>query len=130
MPVVLLDKPIGTEWRRHHPSDNWDDWLDSYREMITHFAWIAEGNGVNVLVVGSELVSTEGKTEEWTKTIKAVRAIFKGQLTYSSNWDHYTAVTFWNQLDLIGMNSYWKLGKDHNATVNDIQDHWKAINRI
>ncbi len=127
MPVVLLDKPIGNEWRGTIKPAMWDDWFDSYREMITHFAWIAEGNGVNVLVVGSELVSTEGKTDEWTKTIKAVRAIFKGQLTYSSNWDHYTAVTFWNQLDLIGMNSYWKLGKDRHATVSDITDHWRAI---
>jgi hypothetical protein len=86
-----------------------------------------------VLVVGSELVSTEApdKLDEWTKTIKEIREIFKGQLTYSSNWDHYTAVKFWDQLDLIGMNSYWKFGSKDNPqpTVEQIQNRWKEIQK-
>lgn len=134
MPIVLLDKPRGGEWRgRISPtSDNggWGAWFDSYREMITHFAYIAQGNGVDVFVVGSELVSTEDKLDEWTRTIRAVRKIFKGKLTYSSNWDHYTVIKFWDQLDLIGMNSYWKFGDETSnprPTVEQIQNRWKDI---
>ena len=54
----------------------------------------APGKVVNMMSVGSELVSTENKIDEWKRTIKAVREIYKGQLTYSSNWDHYTSVAF------------------------------------
>jgi hypothetical protein len=127
MPIVLLDKPRGNEWRGTLKPESWAEWFDSYRDILGHFAWIAQGNGVDVFVVGSELVSSETKLDEWTKTIRHVRGIYKGRLTYSSNWDHYTVVPFWDQLDLIGMNSYWKLGNDNKATVEDIVQSWRAI---
>ncbi len=85
-------------------------------------------------MVGSELVSTESKLGEWTKTIRLVRKIYKGQITYSSNWDHYRAVPFWDQLDLIGMNSYWNLGRIGNRTLerreitpDTIRQRWAEI---
>src|SRR5439155_12389337 len=99
MPIVLLDNPEGNEWRGTiHP--NWDTWFDSYREMMKFYAWIADANHVDLLVVGSELVSTQDKVEEWTKTISMIRETYHGRLTYSSNWDHYTSVPFWDQLEL------------------------------
>jgi hypothetical protein len=129
MPIVLLDLPQGNEWRGTIKPLEWDEWFNSYREMITHFAYIAEDNHADVLVVGSELVSTQDKLNQWTRTINAVRKVYKGQITYSSNWDNYTQVPFWNQLDLIGMNSYWKLGRDKNASVNEIVGNWREIQR-
>ena len=67
------------------------------------------------------LVSTENNVEQWTRTINHVRGTFKGRLTYSANWDHYREVKFWDQLDLIGMNSYWTLGPDKNTSVETIR---------
>ena len=129
MPIVLLDKPEGNDWRGTIKPLDWEDWFDSYREMIKHFAYIAEDNKVDVLVVGSELVSTQDKLNQWRRTIETVRRIYKGQLTYSSNWDDYMRVPFWNLLDLISMNCYWKLGEDKNASVDEIIRNWKAIQR-
>lgn len=130
MPIVLLDAPRKpTEWRGTLQPASWDDWFDSYRDMITHFAWIAGGTGVDVLVVGSELVSSESKVEQWDKTIASVREIFKGRITYSANWDHYVSIPFWDQLDLIGMNSYYKLGPDRNVTVEQIKSRWQEIQK-
>jgi len=108
MPIVLLDDPQGTEWRGTLKPDSWDKWFDSYRDMMTQFAWVAQGHGVDVLVVGSELVSSESNVKQWTSTIAKIRESYKGNLTYSANWDHYTALPFWDQLDLIGMNSYYR----------------------
>src|SRR4051812_30455632 len=129
MPIVLLDAPSGDEWRGTIKPLDWEEWFNSYRDMITHFAYIAEDNHADVLVVGSELVSTQDKVAQWTRTIDAVRKIYKGQLTYSSNWDNYTQVPFWNQLDLISMNSYWKLGNDKHASVAEIIGNWRDIQR-
>ena len=131
MPIVLLDNPRNdkNEWRGNIEPESWSDWWESYRQMITHFAWIAEAHKVDILVVGSELVSTEDKADEWRKTIGEVRAIFSGNLTYSSNWDHYVSIPFWNQLGLIGMNSYWKLGNDHKVTVSEIKENWSKIQK-
>ena len=127
MPIVLLDNPGGTEWRGTLTPDSWDSWFDSYRDMLTQFAWIAQGHHVDVLVVGSELVSAEPKLDQWTRTIEKVRGVFHGNLTYSANWDHYTSVPFWDQLDLIGMNSYYKLGDDEHVTEPEIEKRWRAI---
>ncbi|MGN6727742.1 MAG: glycoside hydrolase family 113 [Tepidisphaeraceae bacterium] len=129
MPIVLLDAPRGTEWRGRISPDNWDEWWKSYRDILTHFAWIAQGNGVDILVVGSELISTESYTAEWTNTINQVRTVFKGKLTYSSNWDHYTAIHFWDQLDFIGMNSYWTLGSSEHASIDEIKGNWQDIQK-
>ncbi len=129
MPIVLLDDPKNNEWRGTLKPESWDKWFDSYREIVGHFAWIAQANDVDLLVVGSELVSSETREAQWRQTIRHVRGIYKGPLTYSSNWDHYTVVPFWDDLDLIGMNSYWKLGKDHTATVDEIRENWAKIQK-
>lgn len=131
MPIVLLDKPRGGEWRGQIRPESWDDWWDSYRDMILHFSWIAEGAGADVFVVGSELVSTETETHlpQWRRTIAEIRKVFRGRLTYSSNWDHYTHVKFWDDLDFIGMNSYWKLGDDRDVSVGEIVKRWGAIQK-
>jgi hypothetical protein len=132
MPIVLLDSPRGDEWRgKINPGDgaSWAEWFESYRAMATHYAWVAQLAGVDIFVVGSELVSTESKAEEWAQTIKAIRTNFKGLLTYSSNWDHYSNIPFWDDLDVIGMNSYWKLGEDRNVKVEEIVKNWQEIQK-
>ncbi len=129
MPIVLIDDPKGDEWRGTINPQSWDKWFDSYREMLGHFLWIAEGNGVDVFVIGSELLSSEKQDAQWKKTIDFARGRFGGLLTYSSNWDHYQNIPFWQQLDLIGMNSYWKLGDGPEATVEEIVGNWQPIQR-
>jgi hypothetical protein len=129
MPIVLLHNPRGTEWRGTLKPESWEEWFNSYRDIMKHYAIIAEGAGVDVLSVGSELVSAEGRVEQWHRTIKLVRSIYKGKLTYSANWDAYTRVQFWDQLDLVGMNSYYTLGSDSRVSIEEIVQRWRAIQR-
>ena len=127
MPIVLVDDPKGDEWRGTLRPESWQKWFESYRNVLGHFLWIAEGNGVDVFVIGSELLSSERQTREWSKTIAFVRERFTGLITYSSNWDHYENIPFWDQLDLIGMNSYWTLGNNEDASVDEIVRNWEPI---
>lgn len=127
MPIVLLEAPIHSDWRGTIHPDIWEEWWDSYRDMLNHYAAVAEANHVELFAVGSELVSTENQREEWIRTIRSVRKTFHGQLTYSANWDHYTTIPFWNQLDLMGMNCYYKLGANSKVTVAEINQRWAGI---
>jgi hypothetical protein len=132
MPIVLLDKPKSdNDWRGTIHPDDWDDWFSSYDDMILFYADIAEKSGVDVLVVGSELVSAEPFVDEWQGLIRKVRNVYHGHLTYSSNWDHYVMVQFWDQLDMVGMNSYWKLGPDDDPSVSveEIERRWTRIQK-
>jgi glycosyl hydrolase family 113 len=127
MPIVLLDDPNDAHWRGTLDPKDWHEWFENYRDLLTHYAHIAQDHNVDLLVVGSELVTSEEHVDEWIETIKDVRQIFKGQLTYSSNWDRYWKIKFWKYLDVIGMNSYWTLGDDQNVTVDQIKSNWRQI---
>lgn len=129
MPIVLLEKPVGNEWRGTIKPQIWEEWFNSYRDMILHYAKVAEAGGADVFMVGSELVSTERHIDEWRHTIHDIRQTFHGQVTYSANWDHYQSIPFWEQLDLIGMNSYWKLGENKDVSVDEIVRRWHDIQR-
>jgi hypothetical protein len=128
MPIVLLEAPSGQhDWRGSIHPEPWEDWWDSYREMEHHYASVAEKHKVDVYVVGSELVTAESSIDQWTRTIRQVRKDYHGLITYSANWDHYTNIPFWNQLDLMAMNSYYKLGDNAKVSVADINKRWAPI---
>jgi hypothetical protein len=132
MPIVLLDRPRGTEWRgqiKYAGKDQWDTWFKKYRELILGYAALAAGADVEVLMVGSELVSTEDFTERWRDLIRDVRKIYPGKLGYSANWDHYRNIAFWNDLDLIGMTSYHQLADKPGPTLEQLIDAWKPIRK-
>ncbi|MEM9823272.1 MAG: hypothetical protein AAF985_19480 [Bacteroidota bacterium] len=46
---------------------------------------------------------------EWKRLIREVRQIYSGQLTYAANFDNYQNVAFWEELDVMGINAYFKL---------------------
>src|SRR5208282_581876 len=76
MPIVLLDDSTDTHWRGTLDPKDWHVWFENYRDLLRHYAWIAHDHDVDLLVVGSELVSSEEHVDEWTDTIKAVREIY------------------------------------------------------
>ena len=131
MPIVLLDHATGEQWRGGIKPRNWSAWFTSYRRYIVTVAGWAQRCHVAIFSVGSELISAEPHTTQWDQLIAAVRRVYRGKLTYSANWDHYTSVRFWNRLDYIGMNSYYDLARHNSPPVQNIIARWKPIaNRI
>lgn len=129
MPIILLSNPRGNEWRGQIQPPNWDDWFEQYSKFLNHFARIAEAGKVEVLSVGSELVSTERYIDKWRRVIRETRQVYSGKLTYSANWDHYKVVEFWDDLDLVGMTSYYKLSNTPNPSLDTLLEAWKPIKR-
>lgn len=126
-PKILLADPIGSEWRGVIQPPSWNKWFRQYRRIINHFADIAQSGGVEVLMIGSEMVSAEKHTEEWLEVVRQVRQRYRGKLTYSANWDHYQPVKFWHALDLIGMTSYYKLSDTLCPPVDSLVEAWQPI---
>lgn len=127
MPIVLLSDPKGTEWRGEIKPPNWDVWWKSYYDYILHMAQICQWNGVEVMTVGSELVSTEKYGDKWKDLIRKVRKIYKGKLSYSANWDHYRNIEYWVDLDYIGMTTYYQLADNAGPTLEKLLESWKPI---
>lgn len=137
MPTILLSHPRGNEWRGKISPENWDAWWTGYTTVMRHFAQLAQEADVDVLSVGSELLSTERQTPRWTALIRQLRLDFGGQLLYATNWDHYNVPTFWDQVDYVGISGYWRLSDviidSPNAVIDpkpilaEITPRWKSV---
>jgi hypothetical protein len=129
MPIVLFTNPRNNEWRGEIQPDDWDEWFASYLAFVNFFARIGAQQHVEVLMIGSELISTEKFTGRWRRLIAELRKTFPGQLAYSANWDHYKAVRFWDDLDLIGMTTYHTLSDKPNPDLSSLVDAWRPIKK-
>ena len=80
----------------------------SYKAEIVHLAEVAQQGGVDTFVIGNEMSSLTGNAyrDYWTDIISSVRQVFRGDLTYSAATDEALHVSFWDQLDIIGVNTY------------------------
>ncbi|MCE5325874.1 MAG: hypothetical protein LLG01_05615 [Planctomycetaceae bacterium] len=129
MPIVLLENPRKQEWRGQISPVSWKDWWEDYTNFVMHFVWTAASNKVEIFSVGSELISTEDQTEQWRELIAKVRRHYGGQLSYSANWDHYTVPKFWDDLDIVGMTTYYDLTEGAEPTLDRLMQGWIPIKK-
>ncbi len=104
----------------------WDGWFDSYRITILHFAKMAQETHVELLCIGTELkTSIAQQPEKWHDLIAEIKTIYKGQLTYAANWnDDLEAITFWDELDYIGIQAYFPLTEKKTPDLETIKQGW------
>ena len=129
MPIVLLENPRADEWRGKISPSNWDAWWEDYTNYIMRYTNIAEKSGVEVMMIGSELLSTEKQADRWRSLIKRVRKSYKGKISYSANWDHYRPIKWWGELDMIGMTTYHDLTGGNKPTVERLMQTWKSLKK-
>jgi len=120
-------------WRGQIAPTDVNAWFTSYDGFIVHFAQLAEANGVEMLCIGTELASMSGSSylTNWTNTIRQIRNAFSGPLVYaanaaSTNGDEYTSVSFWNQLDVIGLDAYFSLTNHARPTLRELISAWSS----
>lgn len=108
------------------PSDP-SAWMRSYGDFVNHIADLATETGATTLVVGTELSSLSGRTDDWRALIGQVRGKFTGTLTYGANWvDEAERIGFWDALDIIGVDAYMPLSKnDPNPPIADLVKGWQ-----
>jgi hypothetical protein len=106
----------------------WKIWEDTYRNYILTFAKIAAEEKIDLFCIGTEYKIAAQKREMfWRNLIDEVRSIYHGQITYSSNWDGYKKVPFWDALDFIGLSAYFPLTKIKTPSVTLLKKEWKPI---
>jgi hypothetical protein len=101
-----------------------------------HRAWAAAltFEGVGDTTTRVQLINQRNQKllSLWKGLIKDVRAVFKGHITYAANFDAFTTVSFWNDLDLVGINAYFELRNaatlttERDALAVVLVDGWTA----
>jgi len=69
----------------------------------------------------------------WRRVIERARRVYSGKLIYASNFDAYHKVAFWDALDVMGVNAYFKLRESFDTPLTDEEmlaaftERWKVI---
>ncbi|MCB0643011.1 MAG: hypothetical protein KDC44_15285 [Phaeodactylibacter sp.] len=107
---------------------DWEQWEADYEAYILPMADMAETIGVDLFCVGTEFkIGAVKRPEFWRKLIKKVRERYSGQLVYAANWDEYQSITFWDELDYIGINAYFPLVNSATPSVKSLEQAWSPI---
>ena len=111
--------------------EDWQLFFDHYYRYIRHYAFLAEIHEIDMLCVGVEFSkATLSHEKEWRKIFRKIRDLYHGQLTYAANWgDEFEKVNFWDELDFIGLNSYYPLSKNDNPTNDELSQNFIAVER-
>jgi len=117
------------DWRgeiQFNTEQKWARFFDTYEKWITMVARLSEN--ADAFVVGTELDATVHHANHWRAIISAVRDEFDGPLTYAANWDSYEKITFWDALDVIGIQAYFPLVDHENLpTTEELDAGWRQI---
>ncbi|MBK9255780.1 MAG: hypothetical protein IPM42_09860 [Saprospiraceae bacterium] len=106
----------------------WKMWEDQYRIFIMDYICLATRHNVEMFCIGTEFnIAMEKRTFFWRQLIRDIRKEYKGKLVYSANWDNYDKVKIWDELDYIGLSSYFPLTDVKTPEVKDLKNHWKPV---
>ena len=130
-PHVWITSHSNGKWRSDiYPTneENWEIWKSNYRDFILRYAKIAEQSNVELFCIGTEFSKlTIEKPIFWKNLIKEIRIIYSGKITYAANWyNEYENISFWDDLDYIGIQAYFPLVKNKYPSVAELSKGWNA----
>ncbi|MFA5256509.1 MAG: hypothetical protein WC360_00010 [Opitutales bacterium] len=102
-----------------------DAWFVSYDALIVAHARMAQEEGVEMFGVGTELVTMDQYDSQWRNTVAKVREVYKGPVVYCANHEAENAITWWDAVDYIGIDAYYKVSDKENPTVEELIEGWK-----
>ncbi len=135
MGVILLTPlfPDDESWEGEIRPNNVELWFDHWREILLHYATLAEETHVEVLLLGSELATLRNRKDDWNRLIVAVKSIYHGKLGYSVNfwadrveYQQVKEMTQWRHLDYIGVTGYFELTDEADPSIEDLKVAWNC----
>lgn len=107
--------------------EEWKIWEDSYYEYVMSFAEISDSIGVEIFCVGTEYrKAAVQRPDFWRNLICDVKAVFSGPITYAANWDNIDNIPFWEDVDYLGVDSYFPLVNAKTPQVGELVGAWQT----
>jgi len=147
--IIRLSKPQAWENALDENKEELLDetgWFANYVNYANKYADMAEEFGIDLFAIGSELDDAflQGYDNEWTSIINGVRARYNGPLFFTIAGNGFlkngNSVSFWDQLDYIGINAYFKLTMidpdtciyteaegSYSPTVQELMDQYNCV---
>ena len=131
---VMLKPHVDSEdgaWRGTFQPTDVDAWFKSFTAFILHYAQLAQDQNVELLCFGTEYVQLSGGANQarWDAVIAAIRQVYTGKLVYAANatftGDEFTSVSFWDKVDLLGIDGYFPLTNHADPTLAELVAAWR-----
>lgn len=104
---------------------DWLIWEENYAQYLKKLAAIAHQEEVDMICIGTELkIVSKKRPAFFRKLIQELRDSYCGKLTYAANWDEYESVTFWDDLDFIGVDAYFPLSPKTTPKIYELKQAW------
>ena len=124
-PQLWIWRGIFTGSLKMPTEEMWQRLEKSYEDFILTYARLAQGSGVEILCIGTELEQfVAHRPAYWKELIGKVREVYGGELTYAANWDEYKDTPFWEDLDYIGIDAYFPLSDERTPSTEVLIKAW------
>ena len=121
----------GEGWPGEYKLNNeasWLIWEKNYENYVLELAKVAEEEKAEMLALGTEWrKAVIERPLFWKQLIKKARLIYNGKLTYAANWDNYENISFWEELDYIGIDAYFPLSESITPSIDELTTKWQPI---
>ncbi|MGH9431562.1 MAG: glycoside hydrolase family 113 [Terriglobia bacterium] len=92
-------------------------WFEQYQTFLEHYARLATEIHADIFCIGGEFTHLSQYDAQWRPLIAQVREIYPGPLVYAANFgQEFETVKFWDALDYIGLQEYYPLPDDLDAS--------------
>jgi len=89
-----------------------------------YWAQVAQNQKVELFCAGCELKNTVSWSSSWKTVIGGLRTIYTGPVTYAANHGVEKNISWWDDLDYIGIDAYYSLTNNNNPTLNQLKTAW------
>ncbi len=131
---VFLDPFVnanqGNAWQAVFQPRLVSQWFASYDQYLIHYAKIAQAQHVDLMAIGDEFDSLDAVPAYkpyWDHAIALVHRYYHGPVTYGADYVHYSEVTFWNQLNVVGLDAYFPLSTNPNPSTAILASSWFSL---
>ncbi|MBD0823826.1 glycoside hydrolase family 113 [Aestuariibaculum marinum] len=126
-PQIWVSRGEFTGKIKMNTEDAWTELEETYSGFILDFAKVAEETQTGLFCIGTELETfIDHRPEFWSELISRIRKVYSGKLTYAANWNEYNRTPFWNQLDFIGIDSYFPVSNLKTPSVESCKQGWES----
>jgi hypothetical protein len=98
-------------------------WFSSYQSLLVPYATAAANGHAATFVIGTELESLEGDPH-WPGLIRAIQAVYAGQLMYDENFDEFAEHDTNLPLATFGVDAYPRFELPDSAPVQQLTSAW------
>ncbi len=126
----FVNSMTGSGWQALFAPKSPKAWFASFDKYLAHYAKLAQKDHVDLLAIGDEFDSLDdvpAYQPYWAHAIQIARHYYHGPITYGADFPHYQKVTFWKDLDDVGIDAYFPLSSATNPSVSAMAATWNSL---